>query len=113
MTKVTIHDRTPAVLAKIAQQTNLGLRLWSEAVVKTATPKTPKDTGDLRNRILKQVLGGKGKIVWQVRYAAYQERGYSSGPIRNYTTGGTGAHFAENTVKELAPTLVKFIRHTA
>lgn len=106
----TIHDRTPQVTAKIGQQTSLGLRLWSEAVVKTATPRTPKDTGDLRNRVLKQVLGGKGKIVWQVPYAKFQERGFGRGPIRNYTTGGTGAHFAENTVKELAPTLIRFIK---
>ena len=47
--------------------------------------------------IVKQVLGLKGKIVWGKNYAIYQE----SKQYRNYTTPGTGPHFAENSVKEV------------
>jgi len=95
---VTIKDNTPLILAKNNQAVNLALRLTMDGIDKSAFPKTPKDRGELRKNIRKSVSAKKGRIEWSSRYAQYQERGYSSGPIRHYTTPGTGAHFAENAV---------------
>lgn len=95
---VKVTDNTPRIIAKNSQAVNLAMRLTLDAIDKTAFPKTPKDRGELRKNIRKTVDNRKGTIAWLSRYALYQERGYSSGPIRNYTTPGTGAHFAENAV---------------
>lgn len=78
------------------QRASLFLRFMAEDIVDTAEPNTPKKIGDLRNRILKQVLGLTGKVVWNVNYAVFQELKQ----FKNYTTPGTGPHFAENAVNK-------------
>lgn len=107
---VTVQDFSPQIIAKKKQATSLGLRLIADAIVREATPNTPRRRGELRGRVLRQVLGTKGRIEWQAKHAVYQERGYSSGPIRNYTTPGTGAHFARNAVATVAPKGKQFFR---
>jgi hypothetical protein len=88
------------------QRATTGMRQMLEDIHKTSRPITPKLTGDLRGDVRKEVTKKgadtiRGTIEWQRPYAWYQERGYTSGPIRNYTTPGTGAHFAERSVKEV------------
>lgn len=91
-----ISDYTPKVQSDISQRGSLFLRFMTDEVLKISTPVTPKDKGNLRRDVLKQVLGLSGKIAWQKNYAAFQEdRQY-----RNYTTPGTGPHFAEDSVKK-------------
>lgn len=48
--------------------------------------------------MLKQVLGLHGKVIWGKNYAGFQERKQ----YQNYTTAGTGPHFAENAVRTVA-----------
>lgn len=97
--QVIVKDNSGSVKRDITVKANIFLRLVADEVVTVATPNTPKDKGNLRQDILKQVLGLTGKITWGKNYAVYQERGYSSGQIKNYTTAGTGAHFAANAIK--------------
>lgn len=92
----TLKDNTLAIENTTTQKANIFLRLFAEAVVKTSTPRTPKKTGRLRADVLKQVLGLSGKIKWMKDYAIYQE----TKQYRNYTTPGTGPHFAEKSVKQ-------------
>jgi hypothetical protein len=73
-----------------------------EAIHRESTPKTPMLTGQLRADVKKEVTGTRGKIRWGKFYAYYQERGYTSGPVKRYTTPGTGAHFAEQSVAKVA-----------
>lgn len=96
---VKIQDNTPKLKIDVQRGINLTLRYALDEVDKLAFPKTPKDRGELRKNIRKTVSASRGTIQWASNYAAFQERGYSSGPIRRYTTPGTGAHFAENAVK--------------
>ena len=76
---------------------SMALRFMAEDVQRISEPFTPKLSGDLRRRVIKQVLGKTATITWDTEYAAYQE------DIQhvNYTTPGTGPHFAENAVKEV------------
>ena len=76
---------------------SLALRFMIDDIQRKSEPFTPKDTGDLRRRIIQQVMGRTASITWDVNYAAYQE----DIQYRNYTTAGTGPHFAENAVREV------------
>jgi hypothetical protein len=92
---VSVHDNTPQVRADINRKIPLALRFMLDAIDKLSTPKTPKNLGDLRNNKLKQVLGLHAVIQWRQRYAAIQE----DKQHKNYTTAGTGPHYAQNAVK--------------
>lgn len=92
---VVINDYTPKIEADINQKASIFLRFMTDEIVKNSTASTPKKTGRLRNDILKQVLGLKGRIIWGKNYAIYQEKKQYT----NYTTPGTGPNFAENAVK--------------
>lgn len=100
-----ITDNTVTFELKATQKSNLFLREFAEQVVSTAQPLTPLKDNFLRKDVLKQVLALKGKIVWNKKYASYQERGMradGSKKVRKYTTPGTGAHFARDSVKTVA-----------
>jgi hypothetical protein len=94
-TKIT--DNTSAVKGGIVQKANIFLRLMTDQMTHLSDPKTPKKTGRLRMDVLKQTLGLKAKVLWGKKYGAYQE----SKRFKNYTTPGTGPHFAENAAKGL------------
>ena len=54
----------------------------------------PKKTGQLRENIHVE----PGLIIYQSDYAMYQYRGYTRGPVRNYTTPGTGPYWDKRMV---------------
>jgi hypothetical protein len=91
---VKITHTSKNFLAGQRQKVPLALRFILEDIERLADPKTPRETGNLRNNKIKQVLGTTAKIAWRMNYAIYQEQKQFS----NYTTGGTGPHFAENAV---------------
>lgn len=96
-----INDNTERIISEHQNATGLALRFMIEAVHMESRPKTPMLTGQLRGDVQKSVVGYRGKIKWGKKYAWYQERGYTSGPVKRYTTPGTGAHFAENAVRKV------------
>lgn len=83
------------VTNQLKVRTNVFLRLMTDEIVRNSDPKTPKQTGDLRRSILKQVLGTSAVVVWNKEYATRMEKIQ----FQNYTTPGTGPHYAENAVK--------------
>ena len=97
---------------KVKLQTANGMRQMIEDIHRTSRPITPMLTGDLRGDVKKsvQTIGDRvrGTIEWARPYAWYQERGYTSGPVRRYTTPGTKAHFAEISVKEVTSSSKKY-----
>jgi hypothetical protein len=93
---VKIKDNTSNVKKGILIKANIFLRSFADDVVRISTPNTPRDTSRLRSDVLRQVLGLKGKIVWQKKYAGIQE----VKQFVNYTTPGTGPHYAENAIKD-------------
>jgi hypothetical protein len=89
-------SNTPQIAVKVNQAASLFLRLMADQIEVLSRPNTPKKKGFLRRDVLKQVLGLKAKIAWQKNYAARQE----TTQFKNYTTPGTGPHYAENAVHE-------------
>ena len=98
---VSYTNNHPKIAADTVRNANLFLRMVVDEIDKEAFYKTPKDQGELRKNLRKRVLGLKGEIVWRSKYAVAQERGYTTGPVRRYTTPGTGPHFAENAVRKV------------
>lgn len=97
---VRVTDYSPKVLLEINQKSSLFIRQMMDEIDRIANPITPKERGNLRGDILKRALGSKGVMEWRKVYAAPQERGVIRGtPIRNYTTPGTGPHYAERAVR--------------
>lgn len=95
---------------------SLAVRYTLDDIQKTSKEKTPKRLGDLRKNVVKKVFGTKGSIVWQQKYAAYQEAGArkdGTHRVSNYTTPGTGPHFADDAVKEVMTERVKIHLRTA
>jgi len=91
---VKITDNTAKIILDTTRKSNLALRLMAEHIQDIAEPNTPRDTGDLRRNVLKRVLGLHGVIQWRQKYASILE----GKQFANYTTAGTGPHYAENAV---------------
>lgn len=96
---VKIEDNTNKVILQIQRQASLAVRYMLDDVHQISTPVTPRDKGYLRRNVMKSVIGLKGSIKWGQKYASRQESGRR---IRNYTTAGTGPHYAENSVRSVA-----------
>jgi hypothetical protein len=97
-----INDNTERIIATESNRASLAIRFMLDAAHTESRPKTPMKTGALRGDVNKTVKGNVGQIKWGRKYAWYQERGYTSGPVKRYTTPGTSAHFAETSVRNVA-----------
>lgn len=93
----SVKDNTQTILGNAKRRANIFLRLAAEDVERRSTKNTPKRTGDLRRSILKSVLGLHGRVEWRKVYASKME----SKQFSNYTTPGTGPHFARNAVQSM------------
>lgn len=105
----TIKSNTARLKAKMSFDNQYRLRRIIEDVHMNANEKTPMKYGPLRAAVLKTVeSGNKGVIEWREPYAQIQEKGghgdpddlINFRPFMNYTTPGTGPHFAENAVEK-------------
>lgn len=108
---VEFKDYSRAWLAVESQNLTNAIEAMADAIMKVAKVKAPKLNNHLRdsshiNRISPTsreiVFGGSG-----VNYAYYQERGYTSGPVRHYTTPGTQAHYLEETGDQISKQGIK------
>ena len=103
-------DNTERIISETDNKASLAIRFMLEAIHKESRPKTPMKTGQLRGDVTKSVTGSKGKIKWGKGYAWYQERGYTSGPVKRYTTPGTGPNFAGDAVKNVSKDARRYFR---
>lgn len=100
---VKTTDNTSRIKIDIQRKANLAVRFLLDGIDRSARPNTPKEFGPLSQSVQKQVLGTRGIITWPQKYAQPQEAGIIHGSrVRNYTTPGTGPHFAENAVTKEA-----------
>lgn len=93
-----IHDKTANIQTHMKTNVPLAIRFMLNDIKEISSPITPMLTGDLRRNITIRAGGKRGSIKWGQKYAEYQERGYTSGEVKRYTTAGTQAHFAEESV---------------
>lgn len=112
---VNFNDNTARVQTDVDNAIGITLRLMLEGIHEKSnliTPMRPAPVGGtLRAEVLKTMEGNNvGKIKWYAPYAWYQERGYTTGPVRNYSTPGTTSHFAEKSVKEVAKNMSHYAR---
>lgn len=103
---VKVTDNTNTIILNKQRGTALALRYMLDDIHKQANLTTPRDKGNLRNDVIKQVIGLKASITWSKNYAIYQEEKQ----FRNYTTGGTGPHFARNAVRRVTPKFMQYLR---
>lgn len=112
---VKFTSNIPRVKNATENDIGLAIRMMLEEIYLKSTPKTPKDKEDLRKRVLRTMQGNlKGTITWDSSYAAVQEQGFRRSKngivyFRNYTTHGTGPHYANNAVKEIMGKLPEYI----
>lgn len=92
---VRLEDNTKLLEHQIKVRANIFLRKVADEIVSRSEPNTPKKTGSLRRSTLKTVNGLKGRVEWRKAYAARLEEKR----FRNYTTPGTGPHYAEDAVR--------------
>ena len=70
-------------------------RFFQETCYKHMDKYVPKRDGNLRNVV---DLSDPAKIVYEMPYAHAQYVGYTKGPVRNYTTPGTGPYWDKRMV---------------
>lgn len=102
---VQIDDKMPAIGARMSANLPIALRYAIEDVHQIANPITPKDKGDLRMNVVKEVEGTRGKITWKQNYAIYQGRKQ----YKHYTTAGTGPFFDVKAINEVVPNFKKYL----
>ena len=92
----TLKSHVQAIESDALVRASIFLRGIADEVIKIAEPNTPSDTGRMKKDIIRQVTGLKAKIKWGKKYAIYQE----TTQFKQYTTPGTGPHFAENAINQ-------------
>lgn len=95
---VKIKDNTNMIILSTQRKAGLALRYMLEDIHSIANPKTPRDKGYLRRNVLKSVVGLSGQIKWGQKYASRLE----TKKFVNYTTSGTGPHYASTSVRTVA-----------
>ena len=100
---------------KVENAASIAIRMMMEDVHSLSTPITPKSSppngGTLRTSVTKNMATPLlGIMKWHAPYAEYQERGYTTGPVRHYTTPGTHAHFIEESVNQAILRFPQYIR---
>lgn len=108
---VKVTNNSPTLISERDHKISLAFRLMLEGVHRNSLPGTPKQYGNLRADVVKEVSGMHGKITWSKNYAAIQEAGITHGTkMRNYTTPGTGPHFARRAVDKVVQTSDSYFR---
>lgn len=104
-------DNTRVIEATLQNNADVAIRLMLEDIHREANPITPYRQGALRTMVSKQMVApNHGRITWNAPYAEYQERGYTTGPVQHYTTPGTHAHFAEESVDKVVSQADRYFR---
>ena len=93
----TDHSKMDAWGKITKANANQALRAMAQNILNDSKVLAPKKTGTMRrtSQIKKIPDGFQIRYGDGINYAWYQERGYTSGPVRFYTTPGTQAHYLE------------------
>lgn len=110
----TVRVRLSNVPTELENKMSVSIRMMMEDIHTLSTPITPKRPdpigGTLRAAVSKQMVSPTmGIIKWHAPYAEYQERGFTTGPVVNYSTPGTHAHFIEESVNQVVNNLQKYL----
>ena len=110
---ILVNLKLDQVQRQVENSAAIAIRMMMEDTHTISLPVTPLKNNALRTSVTKQMFGPTlGIMTWHVPYAAYQERGMradGSHVVRNYTTPGTHAHFAEESVRQVVAQLPKYV----
>lgn len=98
------QNNAPYIKAMMENRVFLFGQYLASETKKRALLITPTKYGNLHSQISIRSHGIATSITWMMPYAAYQERGMRADGthvIKNYTTPGTGPHFAQQSVSEI------------
>lgn len=106
---VEFKDYSNAWLAVEKQNLTNAIEAMADGIMKIAMVKAPRQYGNLRDSAhINRISPTEREIIFNAKtkdgsksYAWYQERGYTSGPVRHYTTPGTQAHYLEETGNQI------------
>ena len=112
---IKISLKTDQAIDQVENSVAVAIRLMMEDVHRLSTPVTPKRPdpigGTLRTAVTKTMPSKMvGIMKWHVPYADYQERGFTTGPVRNYSTPGTHAHFIAESIEKVVPKIGTYLR---
>lgn len=111
---VHYNIKLPEVEAKLKAAIPIAIRMMMDDIKQKADPITPYKTGVLRGSVSKTLLSPThGQMVWNMPYAAYQERGMRADGTRvvqNYTTPGTDKEYALRAVEQVKNNGAEYIR---
>lgn len=82
----------------------MAIRLALEDIRRTAAPMTPRKTGELRSSAV--IRQSEGVVNWTADHAEILEKKQ----FANYTTAGTGPHFAERAVRQVTQRFDQHLR---
>jgi len=113
--KAFFEDNTASNVLLIKQAETALPQEFVRLFKKNVRDLTPKKTAWLRRSIITQAIGTRAQIGWRASYAAVQEAGGRQGadgwiPFKDYTTGGTGPHFARDAFRATATQMPEVIR---
>ena len=95
MAKYTYSSNVRYVVSKTELGMEMAIRLALEDIRRTAEPMTPMKTGELRSSAI--IRQNEGVVNWTADHAEILEQKQ----FQNYTTPGTGPHFAEKAVRQV------------
>lgn len=92
---VRIQSNTRQIIVETELGMEFAIRLALEDIRRTAAPITPMKTGELRSSAV--VRANEGVVNWTADHSEILE----NKQFQNYTTPGTGPHFAERAVRQV------------
>lgn len=92
---VRIQSNVPQIITQTDLGMEFAIRLALDDIQRTARPMTPMKTGELRSSSV--IRANEGVVNWTADHAGILENKEFS----NYTTPGTGPHFAERAVRQV------------
>lgn len=113
---IYFENKMPTIETRANMATTLMVRQMLEDTWLKATPITPMSNqasrGHLRAAVNRRMIDAKsGYIEWLAPYASYQDRGMRADGtrvVKNYTTPGTHARFASESVANVLADLPRY-----
>lgn len=72
--------------------------VFAKVILANSRILAPKKTRALADSGRVEKTSNGYRVGYSASYAWYQERGYTTGPVRHYTTPGTQAHYLSDSV---------------
>lgn len=114
MSRIVIDDKLPQFKRSLDLVLDDAFRETSRDILIKAKTRAPFLKGGLRaDSIAKRLSKLKWRVSFNKEYAGYQEFGQrrdGSHKVRNYSTGGTGAHYLEKSGDEAVQSLKSNIK---